>query len=78
MSATDEAAAWGAALCAGAAVGLYDDVQSDPRDMQALDTRFEPDPVQQTIRDGRYRIHQQIAQGLMPHWESLASLETLQ
>ncbi|AUB78567.1 carbohydrate kinase [Spiribacter roseus] len=78
VSATDEAAAWGAALCAGAAVGLYDDVQSDPRDMQALDTRFEPDPVQQTIRDGRYRIHQQIAQGLMPHWESLASLETLQ
>ncbi len=32
---TDEAAAWGAALCAGAAVGLYASPQDDPRDLAA-------------------------------------------
>ncbi|MGO7939631.1 FGGY-family carbohydrate kinase, partial [Rhizobium ruizarguesonis] len=29
---TDEAAAWGAALCAGAGAGVFADPQSDPRD----------------------------------------------
>ncbi len=75
VSATEEAAAWGAALCAGAAVGLYTDFDADPRPLAALEVRFEPDPTEQAIRERRYRIHQQVAGGLMPHWEALADLE---
>lgn len=76
VSATEEAAAWGAALCAGAAVGLYREFDADPRRMAELEVRFEPDPAEQAIRERRYGIHRQVARGLMPHWEALAALET--
>ena len=39
---TDEAAAWGAALCAGAGVGICASPFHDPRDLAALETRYQP------------------------------------
>ena len=76
VSATEEAAAWGAALCGGAAVGLYSDFDADPRRMAELESRYEPDPAGRARRERRYQLHQQVARGLMPHWEAIANLET--
>ncbi len=42
VTGTDEAAAWGAALCAGAGVGLYASPQADPRDFDRLCRSYEP------------------------------------
>lgn len=53
-SETDEAAAWGAALCAGAAVGLFDSPRHDPRDMEALTRTYRPDPARAAELAARY------------------------
>jgi L-xylulokinase len=56
---TDEAAAWGAALCAGAGVGLYKSPRHDPRDTtrsrtDAIPTRrAAPSISNATISSGR-------------------------
>ena len=39
---TEEAAAWGAALCAGAGVGLFASPQDDPRDLDRLGKTYSP------------------------------------
>ncbi|WP_202951831.1 FGGY-family carbohydrate kinase [Spiribacter curvatus] len=72
---TEEAAAWGAALCAGAAVGLFKDVAADPRVMSGMRTKFWPDPQARAVRDERYKLHQQIAHHLRSDWEALSALE---
>lgn len=63
---TDEAAAWGAALCAGAGVGLFSDPTADPRDV-AL-TTFTFDPARSAALDTRFRLHCDLAAALAPLW----------
>ena len=71
---TEEAAAWGAALCAGAAAGLYAAVDADPRDLEAISTRYLPDPGRQERYEARYGIYREIADGLGATWEKLDRL----
>jgi L-xylulokinase len=71
---TEEAAAWGAALCAGAAVGLYANAAADPRDLAALGRTYRPDPERQTAADARYRLHGRVAATLGRHWAELEAL----
>lgn len=63
---TDEAAAWGAALCAGAGIGLFPDPTADPRDL-AL-TTYTPDPARSAALETRFRLHCDIAAALSPLW----------
>ncbi len=74
---TDEAAAWGAALCAGAGVGLYASPQDDPRDLDRLCTTYAPDASRTKSYDTRYQMHCKIAATLSPLWPEIEALGAL-
>lgn len=71
---TDEAAAWGAALCAGAAVGAFDRFDADPRDLDAISTTYQPDPLRSAHYEMRYQIFQEIAVSMNENWRKLDAL----
>ncbi|WP_292667830.1 FGGY-family carbohydrate kinase, partial [Mesorhizobium sp.] len=71
---TEEAAAWGAALCAGAGVGLFASPRHDPRDLAALGRTYRPDPERSAAMDKRYRLHCDIADHLAEAWPSIEAL----
>ncbi|RWB71534.1 MAG: carbohydrate kinase [Mesorhizobium sp.] len=71
---TEEAAAWGAALCAGAGVGLFASPRHDPRDLAALGRTYRPDPERSAAMDKRYRLHCDIASRLAEAWPSIEAL----
>lgn len=71
---TDEAAAWGAALCAGAGIGVYPSIRHDPRDTAKLDHRFLPDPTRSAGYETRYRLFRDIADAMEPIWPRLGDL----
>jgi L-xylulokinase len=74
VTGTDEAAAWGAALCAGAGVGLYPSPQDDPRDLRRLATTYAPDPARSAAYDVRYRLFCRIAETMAPLWPDIDRL----
>lgn len=63
---TEEAAAWGAALCAGAGVGLFQDPTADPRDL--VRTSYSPEPARSAALEGRFRLHCDVSAALSPLW----------
>ncbi|TIP33276.1 MAG: carbohydrate kinase, partial [Mesorhizobium sp.] len=63
---TEEAAAWGAALCASP--------RHDPRDLAALGRTYRPDPERSAAMDKRYRLHCDIADHLAEAWPSIEAL----
>ncbi len=69
---TDEAAAWGAALCAGAAVGLFPSPFDDPRDLAG--STHAPDPERSAAYQTRYRLHCRIAEAMAPLWPEIDAL----
>ena len=66
---TDEAAAWGAALCAGAAVGAYDGFDADPRDLDAISTVYRPEPGRAGHYRHRYRAYRALADDMARPWD---------
>lgn len=71
---TEEAAAWGAALCAGAGVGLFASPRHDPRDFSALEHAYRPDPARSAALDVRYRLHCEAAAQLSRLWPEIERL----
>lgn len=71
---TEEAAAWGAALCAGAGVGLFPSPRHDPRDLAALGRTYTPEPGRSAALGDRYRLHCDIARSLAPLWPAIEAL----
>ncbi|WP_454818499.1 FGGY-family carbohydrate kinase [Labrys neptuniae] len=71
---TEEAAAWGAALCAGAGAGLYASPTDDPRDLAALARHYQPDPTRSRQLQERYALHCDIATQLAPLWPRIEAL----
>jgi len=71
---TEEAAAWGAALCAGAGIGLFASARHDPRELAALGRTYRPDPVRSAGMNKRYRLHCDIANRLAGAWPSIEAL----
>ncbi|PLL14590.1 carbohydrate kinase [Tabrizicola sp. TH137] len=65
---TDEAAAWGAALCAGAGIGLFAAPTDDPRDLAATSRHYHPDPDRSAALATRYRLHCDISAAMAPLW----------
>ncbi len=74
VTATEEAAAWGAALCAGAGVGLFGSPQDDPRDFDRLDTTYAPDPERSSAYQERYELFCRAAATLAPLWPEIERL----
>ncbi|PWL17656.1 carbohydrate kinase [Falsochrobactrum shanghaiense] len=68
---TDEAAAWGAALCAGKGVGVFSDVYSDPRDLDAIATSYSPDASRHAQYEKRYALFCEMAAALGPLWPKI-------
>ncbi|MEM9707383.1 MAG: FGGY-family carbohydrate kinase [Pseudomonadota bacterium] len=68
---TDEAAAWGAALCAGAGVGLFDSPKDDPRTLDL--TTYHPDPARTRDMDELFSLHLDVSRAVSPIWEKLNS-----
>lgn len=71
---TEEAAAWGAALCAGAGAGLFPAPEADPRDLAALGRTYVPDPARSADLARRYALHCEIASVLAPLWPRIEAL----
>ena len=71
---TDEAAAWGAALCAGAGIGFYADPQSDPRDVDKIAKTYYPDTARSAEYRIRYEVFKDIAEAMRPLWPRIGDL----
>ncbi len=71
---TDEAAAWGAALCAGAGIGFYADPQSDPRDVDKIARTYHPDTERSAEYRIRYQLFKDIAEAMTPLWPRIGDL----
>lgn len=74
---TDEAAAWGAALCAGAAVGAFARFDADPRDIDAGATTYQPSSDRAAHYAHRYALYREVAEALAPTWDRLNALEAI-
>ena len=74
VTGTEEAAAWGAALCAGSGVGLYATPFEDPRDLAASSRVYVPDPGRAAQMQARYELHCEIAEHLAPVWPRIEAL----
>ena len=74
---TDEAAAWGAALCAGAAVGAFGSVDNDPRDLPAISRRYVPDETRAAHYEKRYATYVAVGESLAGLQEQLNTLDAM-
>lgn len=77
VSATEEAAAWGAALCAGAGVGIFASPRHDPRDMGAISTTHHPDPARAAEMARRFGVFTDIAAAMAPLWPRIEALQDI-
>jgi L-xylulokinase len=76
VTATEEAAAWGAALCAGAGVGIFASPYDDPRDLERLEQTYRPDSDRCAAYQTRYELFCDIAGTLQPFWPRIDGLAT--
>lgn len=74
VTATDEAAAWGAALCAGAGAGIFPSPWYDPRDLEALCRTYLPDGARRAAYDDRFGLFCRIAETMAPLWPDIEKL----
>ena len=73
-TATEEAAAWGAALCAGAGAGLFASPTDDPRDLASIETTYQPDPDRQAAFGRKYQVFLDLTEAMRPIWPRLQDL----
>ncbi|HSX72595.1 MAG TPA: FGGY-family carbohydrate kinase [Shinella sp.] len=74
VSSADEAAAWGAALVAGAAVGLYASPQAGAAATTRILRSYRPDAARSTQLAARYDLYRQLADGMAPHWRAIEDI----
>ncbi|MBB4952170.1 L-xylulokinase [Agrobacterium vitis] len=74
VTATEEAAAWGAALCAGAGVGIFKTPRHDPRDLNQLEKRFLPEVARVEFYQQRFELFKDLASTMGPLWTRLARM----
>jgi L-xylulokinase len=74
VSDTEEAAAWGAALCAGAGVRLFATPRHDPRDIASISRTYTPDAARSAALQKRYELHCEISRTLAPLWPAIEGL----
>jgi L-xylulokinase len=74
VTSTDEAAAFGAALCAGTAVGLFPTPQEGARQVGMTVRRYQPDPAASAVSNERFSLFCRIAEALKPQWPEIEKL----
>ncbi|RUX25672.1 carbohydrate kinase [Mesorhizobium sp. M7A.F.Ca.US.011.01.1.1] len=74
VTSTDEAAAFGAALCAGAAVGIFATPQQGARQVGMTARQYEPGPASSAVFNERFSLYGRIAGALEPHWPDIEKL----
>lgn len=72
----DEAAAFGAALCAGAAIGLFASPQEGARATVSAGRVYQPDAARSVAYDRRYAVYTGIAEALKSQWPQIEGLAT--
>jgi L-xylulokinase len=74
VTSVDETAAFGAALCAGAAVGLFPSPQEGARQVGMAVRHFQPDPAASAVSNQRFSLFCRIAEALKPLWPEIEKL----
>ncbi|CCV05568.1 Carbohydrate kinase FGGY [Mesorhizobium metallidurans STM 2683] len=74
VTSTDEAAAFGAALCAGAAVGLFASPQQGARVVSKVSREYLPDRARSAVFEDRFSLYCRIAESLKPLWPKIERL----
>ncbi|MEP3265949.1 MAG: FGGY-family carbohydrate kinase [Hyphomicrobiales bacterium] len=70
----DEAACWGAAICAGIAAGVYEDPLEAHNHSQTKVRRYTPDPNRSPIVKDRYKVYKKTVETLEQTWRDLSPL----
>lgn len=73
VSDVEEAAAWGAAICAGVSVGVFDTVSAASRVAVKKRVVFHPSPKRQNLLEHKYQTFQAAAEHMAPLWPRLNS-----
>lgn len=74
VTATEEAAAWGAALCAGSGVNIFASPNHDPRNLVALEKSVQPNPARAEFYQRRFELFQDLASTIAPLWSRMSRL----
>lgn len=74
VTSTDEPAAFGAALCAGAAIGVYNSPQQPHLTAGAASRTYLPDVARSRVFDERFTLYSQIAEALKAQWPAIERL----
>jgi L-xylulokinase len=70
----DEAAAFGAALCAGAAIGRYVSPGDGARRLVGTGTNYEPNEERSQELNARFAVYARLADALNPLWRDIEAL----
>lgn len=71
---TDEAAAFGAALCAGSGVGVYDNPHADPRELSELKVTYFPDDKKHKKWKRHYEVFNRLNETFQDIWPEIEGL----
>jgi L-xylulokinase len=74
VTAVDEAAAFGAARCAGAAIGLFTTPHQVIGPGNGENREYRPDPTRAARFDERFALYSRIAEALKPQWAEIERL----
>jgi L-xylulokinase len=74
ITSTDEAAAFGAALCAGAAVGIFATPQQGARQVGMTARQYQPVPASSAVFSERFSLYCRIAEQLKSQWPEIERL----
>lgn len=74
VSSADEAAAWGACLTAGAAVGLYESPEAGAAATTRILRTHTPDPARGAALAERYNLYRQLAETMAQPWRAIETL----
>ncbi|MGO4569418.1 FGGY-family carbohydrate kinase [Rhizobium sp. 2YAF20] len=76
VASTDEAAAFGAALCAGAAIGLFTMSDEPLRPPGATGREYLPNQARSAVFDERFALYCRLAEVLKPQWPEIERLSS--
>jgi L-xylulokinase len=74
VTSTDEPAAFGAALCAGTAIGVYASPQQPQLTIGKASRTYRPDAARSAVFDQRFALYSTIAEALKPQWPAIERL----
>ena len=74
VTATDEPAAFGAALCAGTAIGLYTSPQQPQLTLGGASSTYRPDAARNASYEERFALYSRLAEVLKPEWPAIERL----